>query len=332
MKTFLILFGLIFFQLSTFQAFAKDTISDFEKVFPGALRVEGTQLVGEDGKPVILKGVSLGWHNWWPRFYNASTVSWLKNDWNAQVVRASIGVDVSKGFLENPEFALEKIQAVVDAAIAENIYVIIDWHSHHLVEKEAIEFFGKMAQKYGESPHVIYEIFNEPVELEWSEIKDYSEKVIHEIRKYDLDNLILVGTPTWSQDVDVVSDHPLTGFSNLMYVLHFYAGTHQESLRSKANKALESGLPIFVSESAGMNSDGNGPIDWSSWKAWTEWMDSMAISRIAWSISDKDETCSMLLKSASSFGRWEEDDLNIWGKYIREYLRYDQIENRYFGN
>lgn len=330
MKTLFLFFGLFVLPLSVFQTLEQGDSLIPEKEFPGALHVDGTQLVGENGDSIVLKGVSLGWHNWWPRFYNSKTVSWLKNDWNAQVVRASMGVNVSKGYLENPDFGIQKIQEVVDAAISEDIYVIIDWHSHDLIEEEAIEFFEKMAQKYGESPHVIYEIFNEPVDLKWSEIKSYSEKVIQGIRKHDPDNLILVGTPTWSQDVDVVAENPIIGYRNLMYVLHFYAGTHQEPLRNKAEMALEKDLPIFVSECAGMNSDGDGPIDWESWKSWSDWMDSKSISRIAWSISDKDESCSMLLKSASSSGGWKEDELKSWGKYIREYLRTDQTENRFF--
>ena len=34
-----------------------------------ALYVEGTQLMAA-GKPVAMRGVSFGWHNIWPRFYN----------------------------------------------------------------------------------------------------------------------------------------------------------------------------------------------------------------------------------------------------------------------
>jgi hypothetical protein len=36
----------------------------------GQLRVKGTQLVNQAGNPVMLAGVSYGWHNWCPRFYN----------------------------------------------------------------------------------------------------------------------------------------------------------------------------------------------------------------------------------------------------------------------
>lgn len=45
------------------------------------LCVTGTQLMNEQGDTVVLKGVSYGWHQFWPRFYNASTVAYLSGDW-----------------------------------------------------------------------------------------------------------------------------------------------------------------------------------------------------------------------------------------------------------
>src|SRR5690349_4340251 len=93
----------------------------------GRLKVDGAQLKDEKGNSVVLRGMSFGWHNWWPRFYNAGTVQWLKKDWNITVVRAAMGVEPDSGYLKQPSFSKEKIKAVVDAAIKENIYVIIDW-------------------------------------------------------------------------------------------------------------------------------------------------------------------------------------------------------------
>ena len=43
----------------------------------GNLSVKGVNLVDQQGNPVMLVGVSYGWHNWWPRFYNKETVKWL---------------------------------------------------------------------------------------------------------------------------------------------------------------------------------------------------------------------------------------------------------------
>jgi endoglucanase len=178
-----------------------------------------------------------------------------------------------------------------------------------------------MAKNYGNHPHVIYELFNEPDYESWEEVKAYSEDIITEIRKHDPDNIILVGSPTWSQDLHLVAQNPILNQSNIMYVLHFYAATHKDSLRNRADAALKAGLPIFVSECAGMEASGDGPIDQASWGAWLSWMESKKISWIAWSVADKDETCSMLLPNAASTGDWTESQIKPWGQTIRKTLR-----------
>lgn len=285
------------------------------------LSVQGTQLVNDKGEKVVLHGVSYGWHVFWPRFYNASSVAYLANEWGAQVVRAAMGVEPEGAYLDNPEKALECVQAVVDAAIANNIYVIIDWHSHGLHTEEAKAFFQQMAIRYKGVPNVIYEVFNEPVEDTWEQVKTYSEEVIKTIRAIEPDALILVGTPHWDQDVHLAADAPLTGYGNIMYTLHFYASTHKQYLRDRADYALGKGLPLFVSECAGMEASGDGPIDKEEWGRWLSWMQGNGISWVVWSVSDKDETCSMLYPSASSEGNWKEDDLKEWGKMVREELK-----------
>jgi endoglucanase len=287
----------------------------------GALSVNGVLLTDIIGRPVTLHGVSFGWHNWWPRFYNENTVKWLAGDWKCTVVRAAMGVEPAKGFIQDPAGSKEKIEAVINAAIANDIYVLIDWHSHGLRQKEAVDFFAEMAQKYGTYPNVIYEIFNEPDKNSWSEVKNYSIEVIKKIREYDPDNVILVGCPHWDQDIHLVADDPIQGFSNLMYTVHFYAATHGKSLRDRSDYALSKGVPIFVSECAGMSANGDGPIDYAAWTQWTEWMDKNSISWIAWSVSDKNESCSMLYPSASSTGKWKEKDMREWGIKTRGFLR-----------
>lgn len=285
------------------------------------LSVQGTQLVNDKGEKVVLHGVSYGWHVFWPRFYNASSVAHLANEWGVQVVRAAMGVEPEGAYLDNPEKALECVQAVVDAAIANNIYVIIDWHSHGLHTEEATAFFRQMATRYKGVPNVIYEVFNEPVEDSWEQVKAYSVEVIKAIRAIEPDALILVGSPHWDQDVHLAADDPITGYNNLMYTLHFYANTHRQELRDRADYALSKGLPLFVSECASMEASGDGPIDKEEWGKWLSWMQQNSISWVVWSIADKDETCSMLYPSASSEGDWKEADLKEWGKMVREELK-----------
>ncbi len=287
----------------------------------GNLSVKGTLLVNEKGEEIVLRGVSYGWHNWWPRFYNKESVKWLADDWKCTVVRAAMGVGPRGSYIDKKEWSKEKIEAVVDGAIESGIYVIIDWHSHEIHQEEAVAFFAEMAEKYGKYPNVIYEIFNEPVNDSWEKVKSYSIEVIKAIREKDPDNIILVGSPHWDQDIHLVADDPITGYKNLMYTVHFYAATHGKELRDRSDYALKKGIPIFVSESAGMKADGNSAIDYKSWNTWIEWMEANKISWITWSVADKNETCSMLKQSASDTGNWDEDVLKESGIKTREMLR-----------
>jgi len=288
----------------------------------GQLQVKGTQLCDQQGNPVVLRGVSFGWHNLWPRFYNKQAVKWLKKDWHITVVRAAIGAsNVGNHYGENPQLALDCLYPVVDGAIKQGLYVIIDWHSHKLQKEAAVKFFGEMAKKYGKYPHVIYELFNEPVDDSWSDLKDYAAAVMGEIRKHDPDNIILMGCPHWDQDIHLVAESPIEGFTNIMYTLHFYAATHHQWLRDRMADAVKKGVPVFVSECAGMEASGDGPLNPTEWQAWVDCMEQLKISYACWSVSDKDETCSMLIPKAKSTGQWTEDVIKPWGKMVRETMK-----------
>lgn len=270
--------------------------TDDAKTLP-TLVVNGTYLMNTAGDTVTLHGASYGWHQFWPRFYNDSTVAYLTQDWGAQVLRAAMGVDLDSAcYISNPEFGIECVTKVVDAAINNGVYVIIDWHSHNLRQKEAIEFFTKMATRYKGVPNVIYEIYNEPVEDSWEEVKAYSIEVIKAIRSIESNAVILVGCPHWDQDIHLAADNPIEGYKNIMYTVHFYANTHGKWLRDRADYALAKGLPIFVSECAGMEASGDGPLNPVEWQLWLDWMKQHAISWVAWSVSDKDETCSCFIQ------------------------------------
>lgn len=287
----------------------------------GQLHVDGIQLKDKNNNAVVLHGMSFGWHNYWPRFYNAGAVKWLYKDWGCSVVRAAMGVEPDSGYINKPEWSKEKIKAVADAAIHEGIYVIIDWHSHHIRLNEAKQFFTEMAAAYGKYPNIIYEIFNEPVHDTWKEVKDYSIEIIKTIRAIDKDNIILVGNPHWDQDINLVADDPITGFKNIMYTMHFYAATHKQELRDRCDYALNKNIPIFISESAGMEASGDGAIDYAEWNRWITWAEAKKISWLTWSVADKNETCSVLFPSAKSNGEWKEKDLKESGIKTRALIR-----------
>ena len=290
----------------------------------GLLRVNGPKLVGTDGRTVSLAGVSFGWSQWEAApYYNAKVVNWLQQDWKASIVRAALGVH-EKGYLTHPEAEKARVCAVVDAAIAADMYVLIDWHDHHANKHTglAVAFFSEMARKYGRRPHVIYEIFNEPIKgLTWArDVKPYAEKVIAAIRAIDPDNLIIVGTPNWSQDVDLAAADPIKA-DNIAYALHFYAGTHKESLRAKAVTAMELGLPLFVTEWGTCEASGAGGVDVASTKAWLDFMREWQLSHCNWGIYDKAETAAIIVPGASTSGGWTAKQLTESGRLAREWVR-----------
>ncbi|URM36908.1 glycoside hydrolase family 5 protein [Flavobacterium anhuiense] len=288
----------------------------------GQLSVFGTQLVDKDNNPIVLRGLSFGWHSMWPRFYNEKAVSWLKKDFNCNVVRAAMGIELGDySYIKDPQFSKEKIEAVVKGAIKSDIYVIIDWHSHNINLREAKQFFEEMSKKYAKYPNIIYEIFNEPDYETWWEVKNYAEEIIQVIRENDPNNIILVGCPHWDQDIDLPAEDPIRGYTNIMYTMHFYAATHGKELRDRTDLAIKRGLPVFISESAGMEASGDGPLNYKAWQEYIDWMESKKLSWITWSVSDKDETCSILKKSAKSDGKWKDEDLKDSGIKVREYLR-----------
>ncbi len=290
------------------------------------LSVRGNQLVS-GGQPVSFAGNSLFWSNdggGGEKYYNSQTVEWLNSNWHSKIVRAAMVVEVPGGYLSAPQSNKQKVMAVVDAAIARDMYVIIDWHSHHaeLYQQQAIAFFQEMASIYGANNNVIYEIYNEPLKVSWSgTIKPYAQAVIAAIREIDPDNLIVVGTSSWSQDVDAASLDPITGYNNIAYTLHFYAGSHTQWLRDKANVALENGIALFVTEWGSVNADGDGDVAEVETGLWMDFLGSKAISHCNWAINDKVEGASALYPGASVDGGWSDAQLTTSGALARKIIR-----------
>ncbi|GAA0258618.1 glycoside hydrolase family 5 protein [Rhodanobacter caeni] len=289
------------------------------------LSTRGNQVL-IDGQPGSVSGSSFFWSNtgWGgERFYNAQAVAWLKKDWNAGIVRAAMGVDAPGGYQADASNR-QRVVTVVDAAIANDMYVIIDWHSHHAerYRVQAIAFFQDMARRYGDRDNVIYEICNEPLDVSWRDtLKPYAQAVIAAIRAIDPDNLIVVGTPHWSQDVDVAAADPITGYPNIAYALHFYAGTHGQALRDKAQTALDNGVPLFVTEWGTVNADGNGAVAEEETRAWMAFLRANRISNVNWSITDKAEGAAALVPGTRSTGGWTQAQLTASGTRVRAIVR-----------
>ncbi|MFP4680878.1 MAG: cellulase family glycosylhydrolase, partial [Chitinispirillaceae bacterium] len=293
----------------------------------GQLSVQGNQVVDAQDNPAQLRGMSLFWSQWGENYWNSNVIDWLVDDFKISLIRAPMGVETSNtedpAYLQDPNTNKDLVETIVQAAIANDIYVIIDWHDHnaHQHLDEAKAFFGEMSEKYGNHPNIIYEIFNEPTDVSWSGVvKPYAEEVISTIRANDQENLIIVGTPNWCQDVDIAAGDQINA-DNIVYSLHYYAASHKGSLRSKAESALSSGAALFVSEFGTCEYTGDGYVDEAESDTWFSFLDQHNISWANWSVHDKAESASILQGGASTSGGWSESDLTQSGKYIRNILR-----------
>lgn len=293
----------------------------------GQLQVFKGQLCDESGAPVQLRGMSSHDLKHFP--FATNTLSHLVNDWHVSVVRAAMYTDsYGSSYIRDPHVK-QTVRQIVEAALRNDVYVIVDWHilqdgNPNRHRQQAREFFEEMARDYGGHPNVIYEICNEPngPEVTWNEIKSYAEFIIPAIRAVDPDNLIIVGTDTWCQGLRAAANDPLL-FTNVLYALHFYAGTHRDELRRNADFALSKGLPIFVSEWGLTDYTGKGRLYPDEAQKWVEWMNQHKISWANWSLSNADEGSAALGPMVNMSGPWKDSELNPSGKWVKSKINAD---------
>lgn len=293
--------------------------------YNGKLKIENNQLVNQYSEPIQLRGISTHGIQWYGDFANESVIKTLKEEWNINLFRIAMYTSEG-GYLTNKNLK-QKVEEIVDIATNLDLYVIIDWHiltdNNPMTNiEEAKTFFKEISEEYKDNKNIIYEICNEPNGgTNWdNDIRPYAEEITKIIRK-NTDNIIIVGTPTWSQDVLDAAQNPIEE-KNIMYSLHFYSGTHKEELRIKASEALKT-IPIFVSELGVSDASGNNGVYLEEAKKWLEFINNNNLSWAVWSLSDKDES-SALLKPGTNKTNITDNDLTEAGIFIKQQLRNDK--------
>ena len=302
----------------------------------GKLQAKNGMLYGaKTNQPVQLKGMSMFWDVWSSEFYTSSVIKGLVDKWKIEIIRVPHGVGGEKG--GGPMDNWQSVdETVIQAAIDNGIYVIIDFHSHvaHTQTEDAKSFFKTMAGKWGKYPNVIFEIYNEPMGADmWSTIKTYADQVIPVIRQNGgTDNLIIVGNSEYSIRPGEAVSNPIKD-SNVAYTFHFYAGSHSldggaysgyPSYRTGINKAIQAGLTVFVTEWGTVNASGDGGYNKSSSDAWMSFLDQKKISWCNWSVHSKDESAS-IFRNQSTYTNpqnWDYSGYSESGKYV-----YDQLQS-----
>lgn len=305
-------------------------VSTNSNQYYGKLHVNKTYLCDKNNNPVQLKGISSHGLGWYPEYINKKTIKELKEKWNMNVIRLAMYTEEYNGYCSSDKAQKEKLKSIIHTGIKAakelDLYVIVDWHIlsdgnplKHV--EEAVKFFEEISKKYKNDPHIIYEICNEPNgNTTWKDIKKYANKVIPVIRKHAPDAIIIVGTPTWSQDVDIAAKSPLSKYDNIMYALHYYADTHRDQLRDKMDKAIKKGLPIFVSEYGICDASGNGRINTKEANKWIALMNKHKISYVAWNLSNKNESSAILKSTTKKTSGFVNADLSDSGKWLKAML------------
>lgn len=314
----------------------------------GALHTSGNKIIGaKNDQQAMLRGVSLFWSDGTGKpYYNKNVIAWAADNLKIDVFRFALGIQYydsdggTKNALANensykgsPDNYLSLIDNMVAAAIESDVYIIIDWHSHraHMETALAKTFFETVSEKYKDVPNVIYEIYNEPVDGNggnWGAVKSYANTICPLIRN-NTQNLILVGTPTWSQNPQNGASDPVNS-TNIAYVLHFYAATHSKGTFSgRIEQALSSGYPVFISEWGTTNADGNGDANASATSEWTSYMDQKQIPNCNWSfrqytsnMDNKSEKSAMFegTKVLNNYATLSEAKYTTSGNIVKEYL------------
>jgi endoglucanase len=284
----------------------------------GQLQVVGTQLLDAAGAPVQLKGVSSNWltEETGPFAESKPALTFMRDNWKLSVIRAATPPPVSSGLQA-------KVDTIVQNAIDLGVYVLVDWHTEQAVNQQdqAVAFFTAMATKYGAYPNVIWEPYNEPARpspnaplYTWAQIKAYHEVVVAAIRSVDPDNLIVLGTPNWSQYVDQAAADPVAG-TNLLYTLHFYSCANTQPFRDRGNTAIAAGIALFVTEFGATYSDGglvpnHNYVCEDETNLWFAWMAQNNISGAAWKLDECGDASCILGPNAPVDGPWPDNMLS----------------------
>lgn len=325
----------------------------------GRLQISATALKDKNGKAIQLVGMDSHGLTWFPisdlnlnntnnfnmmsleinfaptqgvKFpHSASLVGNMVDQWHVQVIKATMfpydpwnGASAHSYDNNYPTYKwynINLVNSIVQAAIDQNIYVIIDWHAGegndpdpniYWTNGHVQEFFAYMVDKWGSYPNVIYQTVNSPNTIAWGDaksgkagLKTYNQNVINFIRAREAangyaPNLIIAGTPTFSQDVEIATNDPLTG-NLIAYNFMWYAGTHGISIRNKAETALVNlaakapNQTIFMSEVGTSTSNGTGGVYYNEFNTWLEWAKTKKLSWLNWSISNKEESSAIFV-------------------------------------
>lgn len=293
----------------------------------GQLHVSGTHLVDAQGEHAVLRGVSTHGLQWFPEYVNDPLFGQISDEWDCNLVRLALySQDFCEGDPSHREEVLRVLHEGIEACIAHDMYVLVDWHilddrdpNQHIDEAKA--FFEQISAEYASVPNLLYEICNEPNgDTTWSDVYAYAYDVIPVIRAQSPQAVVIVGTPDYDRDLMGPLRHPLP-FDDVMYTLHFYTASHYEDLRDELVAALDGGVPVFITECGLSEASGDGGVDFDSADTWFGLLAEHDVSYAIWSLSNKAETSAFVRVGAADPTHLAEDDLTPIGRWCRALIQ-----------
>jgi hypothetical protein len=225
------------------------------------LNVAGNTITGASGKAVTLRGVSIADPKSLMFFkrkrpYDLFQIMEMAvNEWHSNVIRLPVhpdGIDDVPGFENNVDSYLKDYLAPAVRKAGElGAYAIIDLHlfdDYSTKEKNSLvrNFWSRVAAYYKETPHVIFELFNEPVKPDnWDTWAGYCQPWVDMIRNIAPENVILAGGPRWCQNMAGAAKNPIKG-KNIVYSAHCYPA-HLRDFESNWGPLFDK-YPVFFSE------------------------------------------------------------------------------------
>ncbi|MFF3554798.1 glycoside hydrolase family 5 protein [Streptomyces tsukubensis] len=298
----------------------------------GQLKVCGTKLCNERGRPVQLRGMSTHGLQWYPQCATGGALDALARDWKADVVRLSLYVQEG-GYETDPRRFTDLVSGLIEQASERGLYAVVDWHmltpgDPHYNLARAKTFFTEIARRHGHRENLLYEIANEPSGVSWPRIKSYAEQLIPVIRRVDAETPVLIGTRAWSSlgvsessdESEVVAD-PVKA-ANIMYTFHFYAASHREEYYAALSRAANR-IPLFVTEFGTQNYAGEGADDFAMAGRYLDLLAEKKISWINWNYSDDHRSGAVFQQgTCDRGGPWAgTSSLKEAGKWIRSRMR-----------
>jgi fibronectin type 3 domain-containing protein len=155
--------------------------------------------------------------------------------WYPRVIRIDITPPDSVSgwpypFDANNTVLYDLLRTTVNYCKTKDLYAIIDWHyianTYEHVDSTS-DFWKYMAPRFANDSHVIFELFNEPINTggsdnaNWQSVRNDMNRWISIVRTYAPNNLILVAGPSYSQTIGPAAAYPLTG-DNIAIVSHIY--------------------------------------------------------------------------------------------------------------